>query len=258
MLLRRFRERLRGQDWFEVGVELAIVIVGVFVGLQVSNWNEDRIGREQALRYRAEIAEEFRATQNSLVAMSAYYTKVRAHAVRALAALNAPRVAEGGALLIDAFQATEILPVPLNIGTYEQIRSTPILDDVAPFALQRQLATYNANLAGSEVNIESVTPYRELARGLLPYRVQEKIQAACGDVSVVDSATGRRRIELPDACAPGFTEAEIVEGVAALRSAPNLKIALNRQISDLDQKLRLLAGLAQGADVLLRALGQAR
>jgi uncharacterized protein YnzC (UPF0291/DUF896 family) len=42
MILRRLTDAFRKQDWFTVAVETLIVVFGVFIGLQVSNWNEER------------------------------------------------------------------------------------------------------------------------------------------------------------------------------------------------------------------------
>ncbi|MEO8811105.1 MAG: hypothetical protein ABI386_12755 [Rhodanobacter sp.] len=42
MIFRRFAGNLRKQDWTAVVVELVVVVVGVFIGLQASNWNEVR------------------------------------------------------------------------------------------------------------------------------------------------------------------------------------------------------------------------
>ncbi|NNE40935.1 MAG: hypothetical protein HKN14_08450 [Marinicaulis sp.] len=39
MLLRRITEHVKAQNWFAVGLDFLIVVVGVFIGLQVSNWN---------------------------------------------------------------------------------------------------------------------------------------------------------------------------------------------------------------------------
>ncbi len=50
MLLRRFTENVRDQNWFAVGLDFLVVVVGIYVGLQADEWNEqrkDRI-REQA------------------------------------------------------------------------------------------------------------------------------------------------------------------------------------------------------------------
>ncbi|MGB3627657.1 MAG: hypothetical protein WA989_17645 [Henriciella sp.] len=42
MILRRLSTAFRKQDWFTVFVETLIVVFGVFIGLQVNNWNEAR------------------------------------------------------------------------------------------------------------------------------------------------------------------------------------------------------------------------
>lgn len=60
MLLRRMMLHVKEQNWFAVGLDFLIVVVGVFIGIQVSNWNDvrrdrqaesiylDRLGREIA------------------------------------------------------------------------------------------------------------------------------------------------------------------------------------------------------------------
>ena len=47
MLLRRVTRHVRSQNWFAVGVDFLIVVVGVFVGLQVQDWNDARKERAE-------------------------------------------------------------------------------------------------------------------------------------------------------------------------------------------------------------------
>ena len=42
MILQRLATSIRKQDWFTVLIETLIVVFGVFIGLQVNNWNEAR------------------------------------------------------------------------------------------------------------------------------------------------------------------------------------------------------------------------
>jgi len=42
MLLRRVIEHVKAQNWTAVGLDFVIVVVGVFIGIQVSNWNAQR------------------------------------------------------------------------------------------------------------------------------------------------------------------------------------------------------------------------
>ena len=43
MVIRRIREHVTTHNWFAVAIDLAIVVAGVFLGTQVSNWNESRL-----------------------------------------------------------------------------------------------------------------------------------------------------------------------------------------------------------------------
>ena len=45
MLLRRITQHVKDQNWFAVGIDFFIVVVGVFIGIQVSNWNDTRADR---------------------------------------------------------------------------------------------------------------------------------------------------------------------------------------------------------------------
>ena len=42
MILHKLADAIRGQNWFTVLIELAVVVVGIFLGLQIDDWNERR------------------------------------------------------------------------------------------------------------------------------------------------------------------------------------------------------------------------
>lgn len=42
MILRRFMKHVTDQNWFAVGLDVIVVITGIFLGMQVTEWNEDR------------------------------------------------------------------------------------------------------------------------------------------------------------------------------------------------------------------------
>ena len=54
MILRRLANSIRKQDWFAVVIETLIVVMGVFLGIQLGNWNSARVERnsEQVLLLR--------------------------------------------------------------------------------------------------------------------------------------------------------------------------------------------------------------
>ena len=51
MLLRSVTRHVRDQNWFAVFLDFLIVVVGVFIGIQVSNWNEDNLQRKEESAY---------------------------------------------------------------------------------------------------------------------------------------------------------------------------------------------------------------
>lgn len=46
MILRRMREAVTEQNWFLVAIEILVVVVGIFIGLQVDGWNTARMDRK--------------------------------------------------------------------------------------------------------------------------------------------------------------------------------------------------------------------
>jgi len=59
MILRRLADALRRQDWSSVILEVLIVVLGVFIGIQVSNWNDARLETDREAIYLAALREDF-------------------------------------------------------------------------------------------------------------------------------------------------------------------------------------------------------
>jgi len=51
MLFRRLSGALREQNWLTAGVDILIVVVGIFLGLQADNWNNERKDRVLERQY---------------------------------------------------------------------------------------------------------------------------------------------------------------------------------------------------------------
>ncbi len=61
MILRRVIEHFRKQEWTAIAIDFVIVVVGVFVGLQVNNWNEARRERTQEAIYLIGLSKDLRS-----------------------------------------------------------------------------------------------------------------------------------------------------------------------------------------------------
>jgi hypothetical protein len=60
MIIRRISGHLREQNWTAITIEFVLLVVGVFLGIQVANWNEVRLDRIEACRVLQRLDQEFR------------------------------------------------------------------------------------------------------------------------------------------------------------------------------------------------------
>jgi hypothetical protein len=86
MILRRLSQHLREQNWTAIAIEFLLLVVGVFLGIQVANWSEDRVDRtserdylERLQREIVEILPQAKATQASLAEQAARIEALRAY-----------------------------------------------------------------------------------------------------------------------------------------------------------------------------------
>ena len=80
MLLRSVIEHVKAQNWLAITIDFLIVVIGVFVGIQVSNWNDDRIARAAAVEFHGRLVEDLRLEAINYNSIQDYYRDVRAAA----------------------------------------------------------------------------------------------------------------------------------------------------------------------------------
>lgn len=78
MILRRIIEHFRKQEWTAIGIDFVIVVIGVFVGIQVANWNEARLEAQRERGYLVALQGDFRAIVTELEHDIAGYDEVAA------------------------------------------------------------------------------------------------------------------------------------------------------------------------------------
>jgi len=61
MILRRLTQNLKEQNWTAITIEFVLLVVGVFLGIQVANWNEERADLAREAVYLASLAKDIRS-----------------------------------------------------------------------------------------------------------------------------------------------------------------------------------------------------
>ena len=143
MILRRLAQNLKQQHWTAIGIELAIVVLGVFIGMQVSNWNEERRDRALERQYLERLREDFASSvsraQDSIEAMESQGRK----ATLMLDSLRACRLDGAGQRADFAsglYMLGRIEPPMLTRGTIDELRSTGRLGIIRSVRLRQALS----------------------------------------------------------------------------------------------------------------------
>ncbi|NIS90638.1 MAG: hypothetical protein GTN98_11270 [Woeseiaceae bacterium] len=83
MILRNLAEALRNQNWFTVVLEIMIVVIGIFLGLQANDWNQGRKDRALEVRYLERLQADLEKDLGRLES-SEYFANLRMRQVRLL------------------------------------------------------------------------------------------------------------------------------------------------------------------------------
>ena len=256
MILRRIREHVGHHNWFAVAVDFIVVVLGVFAGIQGSNWNQARLERQQAREYRSMLRDDLNTNLTDLAMRMHYYSWVREEALATLAALRRPPGQLGERFLIDAYQASQIQPWSLKRNTYDQLISAGAMANLGAPLLRDQVANYYVSSEVTGANIAALPPYREILRRIMPYAAQQAVRSRCSE-HIVEDNRGAVHLIVPGTCTLGLDDATVRQAIVQVHDWPGLTLDLNRWLVDLDQKLISVDRISKRAVKLRGELEQA-
>lgn len=70
LLLRRISKHVKDQNWFAVVLDFFIVVIGVFIGIQVANWNTARANKADDLNYMQRLHDEIVTGESANLSIS--------------------------------------------------------------------------------------------------------------------------------------------------------------------------------------------
>ena len=253
MILRRLTTALRKQDWFTVAIETLIVVFGVFIGLQVNNWNEARVERQLAKDYVKRLETDLRTDLANSRLLTEYHEQVLAAVVRTgeLLSADAPDAKE---LIQMAYRATEINQLPPERATWDQMVSSGHLGLLPEGAVEGGLSTYYSfDAIQVSYNALEQTPYRRALRSFIPIPVQQSIREGCSDLldeqSVLLGFSETCEIE---------ADPETLQAVAdAIRADPDIRKHLRFQFAEATTAVNNLRGNTALVSLSLELLGAA-
>ncbi len=238
MILRRITEHVKAQNWFAVAIDFVIVVAGVFIGIQVANWNEALAENARSREVTERLIDDLKAERNRLLTQRRYYEEVRGAGEAALSALEAADEGADTALLVNAYRATQEPTENRRRATYDELKSSGDLGLIRDRALRETAASvFESQMY--EVNAQVTnSPYRRLFRMSVPLAAQTAIAIACGDredLLVLAYLVGARPVEglLDYPCEPALDAPAARSAAGILRGAPQVAETLRLRIADL-------------------------
>ena len=239
MFLRRFTAELRRRDWTAVVIELCVVVAGVFIGVQASNWNEQREQDEKGARFAESLKADLRAEAWGYEYDVRYYGNVLSNASRVEQALAGKLALNDEDFLVSAFRATQYNENTRHRATYDELRSTGSIGLILDASLRETaMRLYTTNNLDNIAQEGRSSGYRKLFRMTVPNEIQRSLEKNCGDrVPVVGDYQTNFNDAINYACATGVADEAIAASVTALRSNPDLMPLLRLRVVDLESNV---------------------
>ena len=217
MIFKRFAANLRAQNWFAIGIELAIVIVGVFVGTLVANWNQERIEQRDVDAIVGKLGTDVARQLAKVHANHGYYATTDRYAATAFAGwANDPAVSDRD-FVIAAYQASQIAYFVTVGQTYamllggDQVRkisNEPLRDSIIA------MLNFDYEVIGRQAVL---TRYRDDVRAVIPDSIQSAVRKHCGDFTPPSGEPS-----LPPTCDIPVPATIVAAGAKMLRAHPEL------------------------------------
>lgn len=178
MLLRRITKHVKDQNWFAVAIDFIIVVFGVFIGIQLGNWNEQLADNQRSQRYLQRIASDLSQDISIYNDRIKFWQQVSDYGVAVLDEANTNKLSlSSWELVIAYFQASQTAEFFPSNATFEELKNAGDLELVRDEKLRNELSEYYS-YPGLE-SLRERPQYREHIRSLLPLYIQKYIWLNC-------------------------------------------------------------------------------
>ena len=243
MILRRLSQSLKAQDWLAIIIEFVLLVVGVFLGIQVANWNADRETNQKAEIFSMHLKADLRQEAFGCQCLIEYNRDVLASAEKAVNALNGKAPTSNEVLLINAYRATNYKQPQRYRATYDELISTGNIVLIKDENLRSvAMRIYNVESMDNMVREGAQSRLREAFRMNIDNDVQAALEKQCGDhfVKRGDYKAILDVIDYP--CTLDFPQKDIDQAAETLRNNPLIASYLRVRIADIKTRLNDMTG----------------
>ena len=246
MILRRFSQSLKEQNWTTIVIEFLLLVVGVFLGIQAANWNGQRAEDVRAQAYLARIHGNLHSDLLSIERRVVFWHQVIDYGKAAIRYAETGELVDGSAwkTLLAFYQASQLWQWVTSDATYQEMRSAGELGLIRDQTQRDALSQYYLeNGAGTAYLFDLQPEYRKIVRGLTPSVAADHIWAKCWE------QPNPLEQRLPDCDSP-FSEADAQAVLAGYLADPKLLPELRFWVANQGVALNVISNYK----ALLRAM----
>ena len=158
MLLRRITQHVQNQNWFAVFIDFLIVVVGVFIGIQVANWNAERQVNQQRNLVHQRLVTDFNFLEDFSLQSLERHKKIIVGLDTLIKAIDRGEVLpeEDEAIKFALRWGVSYSKKMLRSPTYVELISSGQLNLISDEQLRSALAIFDQRALDTEFNFRSI------------------------------------------------------------------------------------------------------
>ncbi|MEM6898940.1 MAG: hypothetical protein AAF583_04120 [Pseudomonadota bacterium] len=246
MILRRITEHVKAQNWTAVGLDFVIVVVGVFIGIQVANWNDSRAFTDREQQLLKELRAEIVVNAADAAAKADNYRVAGEAGRRALAFLESGENCEDECwpLIVDFMHASQWQQVAITRTIYDELRRAGLPQDRAIVEL---VEAFHAESQQTFNALRDSPQYRTLVRRLIPVALQDAYWSECYSID------GGIEIYV-DPCPQSVSDEEAQAAIAGVSAHPEIFPTLTEWAGYTPTIANILGSQNTAADRVIEAI----
>ena len=240
MMFTRTMAHLKRQDWMAVLIELVIVIVGVFIGTNVTNWNDTHKQHERGRIYTQRLLNDLRIEYARDRSLIEYDADARQAGITAFDGLTRRRALDNRTVLVNAYRAIQFQWYERHAAAFDELLSAGELDLISNPKLRETAVRYYGNSSTTHQLIledKRDSEYRRLFSRLVDPDVELALRKDCGDRSYTSPGGVPGFLSIHYDCKLAVDDAAVKKAADALRGDPGLLPALRHQIAVYDTEI---------------------
>ena len=213
MILRRITSAFRKQDWFTVAIETLIVVLGVFLGLQVNNWNAAMTDRRLERSYVSRLIDDLGRSRTQITESNEamlHHTRGAAVVLRSLSACAVAQEDQAEfAFALNGFGKYDL--AFLDMTTINEMTATGRSDVIRNVKLRESISRLLQQVDYEQRTdpqiVQRLVPFVNYVRGKVQFNSEQPSDGFSDDVSY-----DRMLFDMPDICSDPQFRAAVLNG----------------------------------------------